>query len=127
MERWLIQWVREYKQFIVEPPAKCILVMDDEWMETSFNTIAEAMDWIEYQLTRAPAEKFTNFDPHIEQEQIVLYTGPVEPVAEPPRTLDYSERMRGNRQGVVNPISDQNETPSRRERLEDYSQMVGLQ
>ena len=131
-DRWEIQWVREYRQFIVEPPSYATFGNDD-WTELSFDTIAEAMNWIEQQLIKAVGDSVVDaVSKVVELTEVTLdgnpFLPPYQPREEPRRVLSDGERARGNRYGVVNPIAEQvGNAEDRRNRLADYQQSVGLQ
>lgn len=136
-ERWSIQWVRQYKQFIVEPPIGAEFDNDD-WMDLSFDTIREAMDWIDDELRKQPAvDSPVAQVPEVEPEALSLAPAipPYQPKSERTVQLDdtgepirqYSPGEQVQRYGVLNPIADQPLTESQEARLRRYSDMVGLQ
>ena len=137
-DKWQIQWVREYRQFVIVPPIGAEFDSDD-WMDMSFNSIKDAMDWIDDWARKAPGAGPLDISALGAQEPVrtAIHRPPLPayvpkgertddtPVQEPARVYSPGENVQ--RKLVVNPIADQAMTESQADRLGRYSDMVGLQ
>lgn len=127
-DRWQVQWVREYRQFVIYPPVGW---GGEDPADDSFDTLKEAFEWIDKAMMSAPVEdSIVQSVPQPEQrpDPVVLpprYKSKTDEVEEPVRQYGPGEHI--NRVRIVNPIAEQDMTESKRDRLAGYSDMVGLQ
>lgn len=129
-ERWAIVWVREYRQFVIEPPIDYSFDDNDGWFDGSYDTIAEAMNFIDRELRAQPV-----IDSRVKEVEAVkpVYVRDVEIPAYLPRgvPLDFPDdpaseeplRQYSPSEGVggTTPVTGQED------RLSIYARRVGLQ